>query len=75
MGKILGVTDRNTNLVLMITDGTGELEVNHWLNDETPEVGRGRGLLERDCCVPLVLGRVLLCCTAPEEGTALPQPC
>ncbi len=39
VGKVLSVTDRNTNMVLVITDGTGELEINHWLQEETDQVG------------------------------------
>jgi hypothetical protein len=38
IGKILNVTDRNTNMVLLVTDGTGELEINYWLQEETEQV-------------------------------------
>lgn len=35
VGKIMTVHDRNTSIVVVLSDGTGELEVNHWLNEES----------------------------------------
>lgn len=37
IGKILSVHDRNNSLVLLLSDGTGELEVNHWLQEESEQ--------------------------------------
>lgn len=38
VGKIMTVHDRNTSIVVVLSDGTGELEVNHWLNEESEHV-------------------------------------
>jgi hypothetical protein len=34
LGKVTAVQDRNANLVITINDGTGELEMHHWLTDD-----------------------------------------
>lgn len=34
VGKILRVEDRGANVNVFITDGTGELEISHWLQEE-----------------------------------------
>lgn len=39
--------DRGSNLIISVHDGTGELEVAHWLNEESEQVG---GVLERAVC-------------------------
>lgn len=38
IGRILSVHDRGTNLIMSVHDGTGELEVAHWLNEESEQV-------------------------------------
>lgn len=35
VGKIVSVHDRNNSVVVVLSDGTGELEVNHWLPEES----------------------------------------
>jgi hypothetical protein len=69
IGKILSVHDRNNSLVLLLSDGTGELEVNHWLQEESEQVSLDElllGLISSQC-VPLgahILG----------AGVVLPGP-
>lgn len=48
VGKILRVEDRGTNVILFITDGTGELEVNHWLQEEAEYVSSSSTTLHQD---------------------------
>jgi hypothetical protein len=38
VGKIVSVHDRNNSVVVVLSDGTGELEVNHWLPEESEHV-------------------------------------
>jgi len=38
VGKILRVEDRGANVNVFITDGTGELEISHWLQEEAEYV-------------------------------------
>ncbi|KAF8072483.1 RPA2A [Scenedesmus sp. PABB004] len=35
LGKIVGVKDSNMNLTLTISDGTGTMELDHWISDDS----------------------------------------
>jgi hypothetical protein len=54
VGRIVSVNDRGSNLIINLTDGTGDLEVCYWLQEDSEhvsELGWVRTWL-RECNMP-----------------------
>lgn len=73
VGRIVNVMDRGSNLVANITDGTGDLEVTYWLQEDSEHVSATR--LEACRAMPCYKRVKRTCNCASSTPGGIPEPC